>query len=128
MKSILRIKISLIYFNNNNLTMETLGAIQNFNPTEFQRDFKARMRKRSDALIELFLIIYFFAGIAIAFYYDTWLIAFVVRGSCLLAYFIAKKLFPNTNVYHYVASGMLGVFMAQFIYPARGLFEIDFFA
>jgi hypothetical protein len=105
--------------------METSAT---FNPSEFERDFKLRMRKRSDQLIEVFLILYFICGIGIAFYYDTWLIAIIAGGACLLAYFLSKKLFPNSNVYHYVASAVLGVFMGQFIYQMHGMFEMHFLA
>lgn len=99
-----------------------------FNPHEFQRDFTTRSRKRSDQLIELFLILYFFLGFVLAFFYDTWLIAAISGGACLLAYYIAKKMFPGSNLYHYVASAVLGVFMGQYIYQMHGLFEMHFFA
>jgi hypothetical protein len=105
-----------------------LANTKNFNPSEFHKDFTDRSRKRSDQLIETFLMLYFVTGLALAFVYDTWLIAFVSGGACLLAYFVAKKMFPGTNVYHYVASAVLGVFMGQFIYQMHGLFEMHFFA
>jgi hypothetical protein len=108
--------------------MQVSDSIRNFNPAEFHRDFMDRNRKRSDQLIEGFLALYFLTGIALAFFYDTWLIAFVSGGACLLAYFIAKKMFPGTNIYHYVASAALGVFMGQYIYQMHGLFEMHFFA
>jgi hypothetical protein len=102
--------------------------VRNFNPAEFQKDFMDRSRKRSDQLIETFLALYFLTGLGLAIVYDTWLIAIVSGGACLLAYFLAKKLFPGSNVYHYVASVALGIFMAQFIYQMHGLFEMHFFA
>lgn len=108
--------------------MQTSDSIRNFNPADFQQDFMDRSRKRSDQLIEIFLLLHFIAGFGLALFYDTWLIAIVSGSACLLAYFIAKKMFPGTSVYHYVASAIFGVFMGQFIYQMHGLFEMHFFA
>lgn len=108
--------------------MQVSESIRNFNPAEFHRDFMSRSRKRSDQLIEAFLALYFLTGLVLAFFYDTWMIAIVSGGACLLAYFIAKKMFPGSNLYHYVASAVMGIFMGQFIYQMHGLFEMHFFA
>ena len=97
-------------------------------PKEFEKEFKSRNKKRSDQLIEWFLMAYFITGLVLAFYYDTWIIALVVGGSCLAAYFISKKLFPSSTVHHYVASAVVAIYMAQFIYQMHGLFEMHFFA
>lgn len=101
---------------------------QNFDLKEFENEFKDRNRKRSDKLIEIFLACYFVFGLALAFFYDTWLIAIVIGGASVLVYFIAKKMFPKSNVHHYVASAVVGVYTGQFIYQMHGLFEMHFFA
>lgn len=108
--------------------MEIIQNIQVHDPSEFEKAFRERMKKRSDKLIEIFLALYFVAGLLLALYYDTWLIAVVCGGACLAAYFSAKKLFPGKRVHHYVAGTVLGVFMGQFIYQMHGLFEMHFFA
>ena len=95
---------------------------------DFEREFKWKNKKNSDKLIEGFLVAYFVIGIALAFYYDTWYIAVAVGGACLVAYFLSKKIFPDSTVHQYVASAVVGVFMAQFIYQMHGLFEMHFFA
>jgi len=46
----------------------------------------------------------------------------------LLAYYGTKFILPQFNLYQYVASAVLAVFMAQFIYQMHGLFEMHFFA
>src|SRR5436853_4215271 len=56
------------------------------------------------------------------------MIAIGSGGLCLIAYYSAKKVLPDSNLYQYVLSGVLGVFMAQFIYQMHGLFEMHFFA
>jgi methyl-accepting chemotaxis protein len=84
--------------------------------------------KRSDRLIEIFLMGYFLFGLIIASIYDTWIIAMSVGGILLTVYFVSKKLFRGSTVNHYVASTVVGIFMAQFIYQTHGMFEMHFFA
>src|ERR1700761_2025964 len=90
--------------------------------------FQLEVKKRSDRLMNLFLVGFFLVGLALATFYDTWLIAFGSGGLCLLAYYSVKIALPNSFLYQYVLSVVLGVFMAQFIYQMHGLFEMHFFA
>jgi len=90
--------------------------------------FTREINKRSDKLIEIFLIGYFLFGLVIAAMYDTWFIAIAVGGILLVIYFLSKKLFPDGNVNQFVASAVVGVYMGQFIYQTHGLFEMHFFA
>jgi two-component system sensor histidine kinase/response regulator len=78
--------------------------------------------------MDYFLAGYFVAGCVLAFFYDTWPIALGVGGLCLLAYYVAKVALPDSNLYQYVLSGVLGIFMAQYIYQMHGLFEMHFLA
>lgn len=91
-------------------------------------EINAVLKKRSDRLMDYFLIGYTILGFALAGFYDTWLVAFGMSGICLLAYYSVKKLLPESNLYQYVLSVILGVFMAQFIYQMHGMFEMHFFA
>jgi two-component system sensor histidine kinase/response regulator len=90
--------------------------------------FRFEVKERSDRLMNYFLISYFFLGLVFASFYDTWLIAFGVGGLSLLAYYSVKMALPDSSLYQYVLSAVLGVFMAQFIYQMHGLFEMHFFA
>jgi len=92
------------------------------------RDFRTDVKERSDKLINYFLIAFFFAGLYFATYYGTWDIAIGVGGTLLLAYYSVKLLLPSSDLYQYVLSVCLGVFMAQFIFQMHGLFEMHFFA
>jgi len=92
------------------------------------QDFEFEVKKRSDRLMNYFLISYFLVGLALAFFYDTWLIALGVGGLSLIAYYSVKIALPDSSLYQYVLSAVLGVFMAQFIYQMHGLFEMHFFA
>jgi len=86
------------------------------------------VKERTDRLMNYFLWGYFILGLIFAQFYDTWLIAFGVGGLSLLAYYSVKYLLPSSDLYQYVLSAVLGVFMAQFIYQMHGLFEMHFFA
>ncbi|MEL7533221.1 MAG: sensor histidine kinase, partial [Bacteroidota bacterium] len=70
----------------------------------------------------------FLFGLFLASFYDTWLIALNVGLLNLGAYWSSKYLLPDTKIYQYVGSAVLGIFMAQFIFQMHGLFEMHFFA
>ena len=108
----------------NSLTISDNKKKQGF----YTDPFRQRVKRRSDKLTNQFLIIYFLGGFVCAFFYDTWLIA--TGGGCiyLLIYYSVKIGIPETNLYQYVLSGILGLFMAQYIYQMHGMFEVYFFA
>ncbi|HEY8935365.1 MAG TPA: hypothetical protein VIM65_09095 [Cyclobacteriaceae bacterium] len=81
---------------------------------------------KADKFAEGTLALMFIFGILIAFFYDTWLIAFGVGGLCVFAYYITKKLLPNANLYQFVLSAVYAVFAAQYIYQMHGMAEMHF--
>lgn len=81
---------------------------------------------KADRLIGGLLILMFFFGVFIAFFYETWLVAFGIGGLSVSAYFIAKKLLPNREVYQYVLSSVCAIFAAQYIYQMHGMAEMHF--
>jgi signal transduction histidine kinase len=91
-------------------------------------EYFSHMKERSDRLMNYFLIGFFITGLLLALFYDTWLIAIGVGGLSLVAYYSAKFFLPGSNLYQYVMSVVVGVFMAQFIYQMHGMFEMHFFA
>jgi two-component system, sensor histidine kinase and response regulator len=90
--------------------------------------FRLAVKKRSDKLMNYFLIGFFLTGLVIASFFDTWLIAFGVGGLSLVAYYTVKLALPDSDLYQYVLSVVLAIFMAQYIYQMHGLFEMHFFA
>ena len=90
--------------------------------------FYSVVKRRSDNLMNYFLIGFFIVGLALAGYYDTWGIAVGVGGLCLVSYYSVKLLLPASDLYQYVLSVILAIFMAQYIYQLHGLFEMHFFA
>ena len=90
--------------------------------------FRDMVKRRSDRLMNYFLIGFFIVGLLLAGYFDTWGIAIGVGGISLIAYYSIKLLLPASDLYQYVLSIVLGLFMAQYIYQLHGLFEMHFFA
>jgi two-component system, sensor histidine kinase and response regulator len=108
--------------------MQTI-SITNSEESRMQTEaFRLQVKKRSDKVMNYFLIGYFLVGIVFAVPYDTWTIAIGVGGLSLIAYYSAKLILPKTDLYQYVLSAVLGVFMAQYIYQMHGMFEMHFFA
>lgn len=94
----------------------------------YSNTLKAEVKKRSDRLMDFFMGGYFIVGLLLAGFYDTWLIAISISSLALLAYYSTRFLLPQSNLYQYVLSGVMAVFMAQFIYEMHGMFEMHFFA
>lgn len=94
----------------------------------YTNKFRKQVKERSDNLINYFLLGYFVLGIVWAFFYDTWFIALSIGSLSLTAYYSVKLALPDSNLYQYVLSLVLGIFMAQYIYQMHGMFEMHFFA
>jgi PAS domain S-box-containing protein len=91
-------------------------------------DFKADIKNKSDRLMDYFLPGFYILGLLFAFYYETWLIAVAIGSLSLLAYYSTKLFLPSSDLYQYVLSTVIGIFMAQYIYQMHGMFEMHFFA
>jgi methyl-accepting chemotaxis protein len=98
----------------------------NLTPEQRERFF-SEINRKSDVIMRRALVALFLFGLFLATFYDTYTIALLVGGLSLLTFFGAKILLPKHALYRYVASGLLAVFTAQFIYQMHGLFEMHFF-
>jgi len=90
--------------------------------------FRLQVKKRSDKLMNYFVPFYFMVGVILAPFYNTMVFALCTGSLLLTAFYSTKWLLPGSNLYQYVLSASLAVFMAQFIYQMHGLFEMHFFA
>lgn len=90
------------------------------------KDIRKGIFSFADKVNEGLLMAMFLFGIVIAFFYDTWLVAFVVGGLCMAAYYISKKMLPESDIYQYVLSSISAIFAAQFIYQMHGMAEMHF--
>ena len=90
--------------------------------------FYDEIKRKSDKAVNYFLVGFFIVGLLLATFYDTWTVAFGIGGMSLLAYYSAKILLPDSDLYQYVLGAVLGIFMAQYIYQMHGMFEMHFIA
>jgi two-component system sensor histidine kinase/response regulator len=93
-----------------------------------KQQLKQQVNKRSDKLMDYFLVAYTISALFFAIFYDTWFLALAVSGALLLTYYSIKLALPKSDLYQYVISAVLGLFMALFIYQMHGMFETYFFA
>ena len=90
--------------------------------------FYEEIKRKSDKAVNYFLVGFFIVGLLLATFYDTWAVAIGIGGMSLLAYYSAKILLPDSDLYQYVLGAVFGIFMAQYIYEMHGLFEMHFIA
>lgn len=90
------------------------------------KDIRKGIFSFADKVNEGLLFAMFLFGAFIAFFYDTWLVASGVGGLCMVAYFISKKMLPESDLYQYVLSSISAIFAAQFIYQMHGMAEMHF--
>lgn len=92
------------------------------------KPFLTQVNLRADKIIGNALWVYFAFGLFLAPFYGTWMVALGIGSLCLLAYWIPRLALPRHSLHRYVSSGVLAVFMAQFIYQMHGMFEMHFIA
>lgn len=102
--------------------------MKNENYSEQERAVVAEMNERSDVIMFRFLLVYAIFGVAISFYYDTWIIGLSIGALSIGSWFFVKAMLPQLSLHRYVSSAFLGVFVGSFIYQMHGLFEMHFFA
>ena len=91
-------------------------------------EFYSDIHQKADRITNYCLVAYFLFGLSIAAFYQTYLIAVVVGGLCLVAYYVSKLLLKDSVFYQYVLSIVYALFTAQFIYQLHGLSEMHFCA
>ncbi|HYV93588.1 MAG TPA: HAMP domain-containing sensor histidine kinase [Chitinophagales bacterium] len=101
---------------------------QNSEGTPHLDVFYHLIKNKSDSMINYFLIGYFLEGLFLAFFYDAWVAAMVAGSVLLLAYYSVKRIWPHSNLYQYILSAVLGIFVVQYIYEMHGLYEMNFLA
>ena len=104
--------------------IQQITTVPSFNTTNASTEAE----QDADRIINYFVFGFFGLGFVFASFYDTWLLASGIGSLCLIAYYSAKYFLPQSNLYQYVLSVILGLFMALYIYQMHGMFEMHFFA
>jgi hypothetical protein len=90
------------------------------------KEFSKQLRISSDIFMNCFLIGYFIIGLLLSPYKNTWGVSIELGGLLLIVYY-CSKLIPGSNLYQYIASLVIGIFAAQFIYQMGGMVEMHIF-
>jgi methyl-accepting chemotaxis protein len=88
--------------------------------------FYQKIYLQATQLSQRFLISFFVIGVALAFFHNTWALAFGLGGLSLAIYFGVAFLFPHHPVVRYVVSFLFGNFVLQFVLQMRGMDEMHF--
>ncbi|MCP4520755.1 MAG: hypothetical protein GY827_03520 [Cytophagales bacterium] len=91
-----------------------------------QQNMLESIKQKQDKVIHIALVVCFIAGLGLASVYDTWFIGLGVGSLSVASVYVTKYFLKQFEVYKYVFSLALGLFMAQFIYQMHGLFEMHF--
>ena len=93
---------------------------------EFRQLINQQYRE-ADRNAGFFILSYFLLGLLISFYYDTWLYAIGIGGSCTVAYLICARWVPGSVISRMAVSVIFALFMFQFTGQMHGMYEMHFF-
>jgi methyl-accepting chemotaxis protein len=82
--------------------------------------------EKADRISTGFIIGFFVVGILLSFFYDTFLVAILVGGGALAAYFIMRALAPRSLTLRLLTSFLYWNFGLQFLLQMHGLYEMKF--
>ncbi|MDH5366294.1 MAG: GAF domain-containing protein [Cyclobacteriaceae bacterium] len=91
------------------------------------KSFYHKVYKEADNTIHKFIIGYFFLGVAISFFHNTWILGVGVGGLFLIVYLFIKSRFQQKAFYRYFISFLLWNYPLQFILQMHGMYEVNFF-
>lgn len=82
--------------------------------------------QQADKITSGFLIGFFVLGILLAFFYDTFGLAFLMGGTSLGLFLVVRTMFPHTLLVRMLGSLLFWNFGVQFLFQLHGLDEIKF--
>jgi hypothetical protein len=82
--------------------------------------------RQADSIARGFIIGFFVLGVALSFFHQQYLLALVMGGASLLAYFIIQALLPGSVFQRMATSFLFWNFGVQFLLEMRGLYEMHF--
>jgi len=89
--------------------------------------YYARVYQQADEIVRYFMIGFFIVGVILSFFYDTYLLAFVMGGISLGAFFIIQGLMPQSQFFRYATSFLFWNFGVQYLLQMKGQYEMHFF-
>lgn len=85
-----------------------------------------QVHKQADSLARNFMLGFFVLGVGLAFFHDRYVLAFIMGGTSLLAYFVVQTLSPGSMLQRLVTSFLFWNFGLQFLLEMKGLYEMHF--
>lgn len=86
-----------------------------------------KVNKEADKVVHYFIWGYFFFGLFLSIFYDSYVLAVVMGGISMGVYYFFHSLFPGKLLTRLVISFLLWNFAVQFILQMKGMYEMHFF-
>ena len=102
------------------------GAERHFRPDEADA-ILAPIRERADRAMLRFVAAHLAISIALAFFYETWIVTACVASAATAMFVIARRLLPGSRLTRHIAGVSLQAFVALHIYQMHGMAEMHFF-
>jgi PAS domain S-box-containing protein len=81
---------------------------------------------QADGIARYFIIGFFVTGLLLSFFYDTYLVAVIMGGASLAAFFLIQTFAPGTQFLRYITSFLFWNFGLQYLIQMHGLYEMHF--
>jgi methyl-accepting chemotaxis protein len=85
-----------------------------------------KIHRKADRITTGFMLGLFVVGIFLAFFHGTFLLAIIMGGASLIAYFLVKTQAPTSQILRLVSSFLYWNFGLQFLIQMHGLTEMKF--
>ncbi|QSE98495.1 GAF domain-containing protein [Fulvivirga lutea] len=96
-------------------------------PQDKIQPFHNKVHEEADGIVRYFIYGFFFLGIGLSVFYDTYILAFVMGAISLGIYLGARSLIGGTIWFRLIVSLLLWNFAVQFILQMHGMYEMHFF-
>jgi methyl-accepting chemotaxis protein len=88
--------------------------------------FYNKINHEADRKTTMFMVGFFLLGVMLSFFYDTYLLAFLMGGLSLIVFIITRFLAPDTLIVRMLASFLFWNFGVQYLLQMHGLYEMKF--
>lgn len=90
------------------------------------KPYYSRIHLHAEKITTGFMFGFFFLGVLLSFFHDTYLVAFLMGGLSLATYFTIRYISPQSLLLRMTASFLYWNFGVQFLFQMHGLYEMKF--
>ena len=91
------------------------------------QNFYNKVYYQADSITRYFIIGFFLVGLVLATLHSTYLLALIMGGVSLIAFFLLQTFLPQSQAVRYVSSFLFSNFGLQYLFQLHGLYEMHFF-